>query len=38
MGRVLSSTSLRVRREHAYLIPQGRRLPFTAKGPVFRVS
>jgi predicted metal-dependent peptidase len=29
---------LRVRREHAYLIPQGARLPFTAGGPVFRVS
>jgi predicted metal-dependent peptidase len=29
---------LRVRREHAYLIPQGTRLPFTAQGPVFRVS
>ncbi|MGW6909513.1 vWA domain-containing protein [Streptomyces sp. NPDC054940] len=29
---------LRVRREHAYLIPQGRRLPFTPRGPVFRVS
>ncbi|MGX1273332.1 vWA domain-containing protein [Streptomyces phaeoluteigriseus] len=28
---------LRVRREHAYLIPQGRHLPFTARGPVFRV-
>jgi len=28
---------LRVRREHAYLIPQGRRLPFTPRGPVFRV-
>ena len=28
---------LRVRREHAYLIPQGSRLPFTARGPVFRV-
>ncbi|WP_314220842.1 vWA domain-containing protein [Streptomyces zaehneri] len=28
---------LRVRREHAYLIPQGGRLPFTARGPVFRV-
>ncbi|MEV0219721.1 hypothetical protein [Streptomyces sp. NPDC050704] len=28
---------LRVRREHAYLIPQGRSLPFTARGPVFRV-
>ncbi|MFF3846307.1 hypothetical protein [Streptomyces sp. NPDC002328] len=28
---------LRVRREHAYLIPQGRQLPFTARGPVFRV-
>ncbi|MFV0132727.1 DUF2201 family putative metallopeptidase [Streptomyces sp. HMX87] len=29
---------LRVRREHAYLIPQGARLPFSARGPVFRVS
>lgn len=29
---------LRVRREHAYLIPEGARLPFTARGPVFRVS
>ncbi|MFF3328087.1 hypothetical protein ACFYWX_00765 [Streptomyces sp. NPDC002888] len=28
---------VRVRREHAYLIPQGRRLPFTPRGPVFRV-
>ncbi|MFF9063231.1 hypothetical protein ACF09K_31780 [Streptomyces sp. NPDC014882] len=28
---------LRVRREHAYLVPQGRRLPFTPRGPVFRV-
>jgi len=28
---------LRVRREHAYLIPQSARLPFTARGPVFRV-
>jgi predicted metal-dependent peptidase len=29
---------LRVRREHAYLIPHDARLPFTARGPVFRVS
>ncbi|WP_344599963.1 vWA domain-containing protein [Streptomyces glaucus] len=29
---------LRVRREHAYLIPRGARLPFTARGPVFHVS
>ncbi|CAM5733623.1 hypothetical protein SHIRM173S_05872 [Streptomyces hirsutus] len=29
---------LRVRREHAYLIPRGARLPFTSKGPVFHVS
>ncbi|CAL9606607.1 vWA domain-containing protein [Streptomyces sp. enrichment culture] len=28
---------LRVRREHAYLMPQGGRLPFTARGPIFRV-
>ncbi|AXE89888.1 hypothetical protein [Streptomyces sp. Go-475] len=30
--------TLRVRREHAYLIPRGGRLPFTARGPVFHVS
>ncbi|MGW7628690.1 vWA domain-containing protein [Streptomyces griseoincarnatus] len=29
---------LRVRREHAYLIPRGGTLPFTPRGPVFRVS
>lgn len=29
---------LRVRREHAYLIPRGARLPFPSKGPVFHVS
>ncbi|MGW7264562.1 vWA domain-containing protein [Streptomyces sp. NPDC054842] len=29
---------LRVRREHAYLIPRGARLPFTPRGPVFRVT
>ncbi|MFI6012439.1 hypothetical protein ACIBAG_27085 [Streptomyces sp. NPDC051243] len=29
---------LRVRREHAYLVPPGRRLPFTPRGPVFRVQ
>lgn len=29
---------LRVRREHAYLIPRGAVLPFTARGPVFHVS
>lgn len=28
---------LRVRREHAYLVPEGARLPFTPKGPVFRL-
>ncbi|WP_406141270.1 hypothetical protein OH828_35830 [Streptomyces anulatus] len=28
---------LRVRREHAYLIPEGAGLPFTPRGPVFRV-
>ncbi|MFF4972455.1 hypothetical protein [Streptomyces sp. NPDC001083] len=28
---------LRVRREHAYLIPDGARLPFSPRGPVFRV-
>ncbi|MDQ3786815.1 MAG: hypothetical protein M3422_06165, partial [Actinomycetota bacterium] len=29
---------VRVRREHAFLIPAGARLPFTPRGPVFRVS
>ncbi len=29
---------VRVRREHAYLIPAGARLPFIARGPVFRVA
>ncbi|MFI1151740.1 AAA family ATPase [Streptomyces sp. NPDC020817] len=29
---------LRIRREHAYLIPQGASLPFTPKGPVFRLT
>lgn len=28
---------VRVRREHAFLVPAGARLPFTPKGPVFRV-
>ncbi|MFJ5552703.1 hypothetical protein [Streptomyces sp. NPDC093225] len=28
---------LRIRREHAFLIPQGASLPFTARGPVFRL-
>ncbi|MDH6578397.1 hypothetical protein [Kitasatospora sp. MAP5-34] len=28
---------LRVRREHAYLVPPGAALPFTPRGPVFRV-
>ncbi|MFB8244082.1 hypothetical protein ACFC5X_03340 [Streptomyces sp. NPDC055952] len=29
---------LRVRREHAYLLPPGARLPFRPRGPVFRVT
>lgn len=29
---------LRIRREHAFLIPQGASLPFTPRGPVFRLS
>ncbi|MCU1499071.1 MAG: hypothetical protein JWM47_3024 [Acidimicrobiales bacterium] len=28
---------VRIRRDHAFLIPHGRRLPFTPRGPVFRV-
>ncbi|MET9594566.1 VWA-like domain-containing protein [Streptomyces sp. NPDC006516] len=30
--------TLRIRREHAFLIPQGAGLPFTPQGPVFRLS
>jgi predicted metal-dependent peptidase len=29
---------LRVRRDHAYLIPAGTALPFTPRGPVFRLE
>ncbi|MFE9748613.1 hypothetical protein ACFYOT_27205 [Saccharothrix saharensis] len=29
---------VRVRREHAFLIPKGSRLPFPPRGPVFRMS
>jgi predicted metal-dependent peptidase len=29
---------LRIRREHAYLIPETARLPFTPRGPVFRMA
>ncbi|MEU2157368.1 VWA-like domain-containing protein [Streptomyces sp. NPDC019396] len=29
--------TLRVRRDHAYLVPQGACLPFTPRGPVFRM-
>ncbi|MFD7257048.1 hypothetical protein [Streptomyces sp. NPDC059874] len=30
--------TLRIRREHAFLIPQGASLPFTPRGPVFRLA
>ncbi|MFI8275415.1 hypothetical protein ACIGBH_10960 [Streptomyces sp. NPDC085929] len=30
--------TLRIRREHAYLVPQGATLPFTTRGPVFRLT
>jgi predicted metal-dependent peptidase len=30
--------NLRVRRDHAFLMPDGHRLPFAPRGPVFRVS
>lgn len=30
--------NLSVKREHAYLLPQGRYLPFHPKGPVFRIT
>ncbi|MER5424735.1 vWA domain-containing protein [Streptosporangium roseum] len=29
---------LRIRREHAFLIPEGARLPFAPRGPVFRLT
>ena len=29
---------LQIRREHAFLLPRGRALPFVAKGPVFRIA
>ena len=29
---------LRCSREHAFLIPMGKRLPFTPRGPVFRIG
>ena len=29
---------LRIRRAHAFLLPQGRTLPFVPKGPVFRLT
>jgi predicted metal-dependent peptidase len=28
---------VRVRREHAFLVPRNARLPFTPRGPVFRI-
>lgn len=33
----LADDRLRVRRDHAYLVPAGRRLPFPPKGPVFHM-
>jgi predicted metal-dependent peptidase len=30
--------NLRIRRDHAFLLPKGRSLPFTAHGPVFRIE
>jgi predicted metal-dependent peptidase len=29
---------VRIRREHAFLVPPGARLPFTPRGPVFHMS
>ena len=29
---------VRCHHDHAYLLPQGRRLPFSARGPIFRLS
>jgi predicted metal-dependent peptidase len=29
---------LRIRRDHAFLLPQGKNLPFPPKGPVFRMK
>jgi hypothetical protein len=30
--------AVRVRREHAFLVPEGARLPFLPRGPVFRMT
>ena len=29
---------VRIRRDHAFLIPKGRSLPFSARGPVVRIE
>jgi len=29
---------VRIRRDHAFLVPEGARLPFTPKGPVFHLT
>ncbi|WP_307962030.1 hypothetical protein [Salinispora arenicola] len=29
--------TVRIRRQHAFLIPEAARLPFTPRGPVFRL-
>jgi hypothetical protein len=29
---------VRIRREHAFLVPAGAQLPFAPRGPVFRMS
>ena len=30
--------TLRIRRDHAFLVPRGNALPFRPKGPVFRLA
>jgi hypothetical protein len=32
---MMADRRLRIRHEHAYLVPRGRRLPFTTRAPVF---
>jgi hypothetical protein len=36
-AELLAGDHLRSTHEHAYLIPQGRRMPFPVKGPVFHL-
>ena len=36
-AQFLYEHGVRIRREHAFLVPAGARLPFAPRGPVFRL-